>query len=173
MPAGPCVICGATNYALSMGGPSLCPSCDCGTPDPYMIPLLRREHDELTRRVKQLESAIRTHRSQKADDRCIEDDDRLYESLGDGIKCDRRVGDQCAMLENCKRFIQNRTEGGGWPTYAELDQQAGDLLKALQVLLEEASNFTVQDVNFMEPCFGHKGPALAEAAIAKATRTTD
>jgi hypothetical protein len=27
---GPCVICGATNYALSMGGPSLCPACDCG-----------------------------------------------------------------------------------------------------------------------------------------------
>lgn len=44
------------------------------------------------RRIDQLESAIRTHRSQKADDRCIEDDDRLYEALGDGIKCDRRIG---------------------------------------------------------------------------------
>ncbi len=45
-------------------------------------------------RIRQLENAIRTHRNQKADDRCIEDDDRLYEALGDGVKCDRRVGDQ-------------------------------------------------------------------------------
>ena len=30
MPAGPCVMCGAVNYALSYGGPSICPSCDCG-----------------------------------------------------------------------------------------------------------------------------------------------
>ena len=75
---------------------------------------------KLITRVEELETAIRTHRNQKADDRCIEDDDRLYEALHDGIKCDRRVGDQCAMLENCKRFIENRTEGGGWPTYQEL-----------------------------------------------------
>lgn len=27
---GPCVICGATNYELSMGGPTICPVCDCG-----------------------------------------------------------------------------------------------------------------------------------------------
>lgn len=27
---GPCVICGGTNYELSMGGPTLCPKCDCG-----------------------------------------------------------------------------------------------------------------------------------------------
>src|SRR5262245_47766499 len=26
---GPCCICGATNYALSMGGPTICPKCDC------------------------------------------------------------------------------------------------------------------------------------------------
>lgn len=28
--SGPCVCCGATGYALSMGGPSICPACDCG-----------------------------------------------------------------------------------------------------------------------------------------------
>jgi hypothetical protein len=27
---GPCVMCGKTNYPLSMGGPSVCPMCDCG-----------------------------------------------------------------------------------------------------------------------------------------------
>lgn len=28
--AGPCCVCGATNYPLSIGGPSICPACDCG-----------------------------------------------------------------------------------------------------------------------------------------------
>lgn len=28
--AGPCVVCGITNYSLSVGGPSICPKCDCG-----------------------------------------------------------------------------------------------------------------------------------------------
>ena len=28
--SGPCVICGDTNYALSCGGPTICPKCDCG-----------------------------------------------------------------------------------------------------------------------------------------------
>ena len=29
--SGPCIVCGARNYRLSCGGPSICPSCDCGT----------------------------------------------------------------------------------------------------------------------------------------------
>lgn len=68
-----------------------------------------------------LRQAIKTHRSQRADDRCIEDDDRLYEALGDGIKCDRHVGSKGEMLTNCARFIDRRCEGGHWPSYAELE----------------------------------------------------
>lgn len=30
MPYGPCIVCGKTNYPNSMGGPGICPSCDCG-----------------------------------------------------------------------------------------------------------------------------------------------
>jgi len=78
---------------------------------------------DLATRVITLEDAIRSHRAQKADDRCIEDDDLLYEALGDGIKCDRRVGDKAEMLRNCERFINNRCEGGGWPTYIELEAE--------------------------------------------------
>lgn len=85
--------------------------------------------NETANRIIALEAAIKTHRSQKADDRCIEDDDALYEALGDGIKCDRRVGDKAAMLRNCERFINNRCEAGGWPTYAEIE-------KALEAFLE-------------------------------------
>lgn len=88
---------------------------------------------KLSERISQLENAIKTHRSQKADDRCIEDDDRLYEVLGDGIKCDRRVGCKEDMLKNCQRFIENRCEGGGWPSYAQLEEK---LQKALKLIKE-------------------------------------
>jgi hypothetical protein len=30
MNVGPCIYCGVTNYASSMGGPHICPSCDSG-----------------------------------------------------------------------------------------------------------------------------------------------
>jgi hypothetical protein len=29
---GPCIVCGLTDYPLSMGGPEICPACDCGIP---------------------------------------------------------------------------------------------------------------------------------------------
>lgn len=74
-----------------------------------------------------LRSAIRRHRDQKADDRCIEDDDALYEVLGDGIRCDRRVGNKEEMLANCKRFIERRCEGGHWPAYQELELRIATL----------------------------------------------
>ena len=78
-------------------------------------------------RIKELEDAIKSHRAQKADDRCIEDDDRLYAVLKDGIKCDRRVGDKAQMLKNCQRFIERRCEAGGWPTYADLEKRIEEL----------------------------------------------
>jgi hypothetical protein len=77
-------------------------------------------YEALLNEVEALSAAIREHRSQRADDRCIEDDDRLYEALDDGIKCDRRVGSKEEMLRNCARFIERRCESGHWPTYQEL-----------------------------------------------------
>lgn len=75
-----------------------------------------------TKEAQALHAAIATHHAQKADDRCIEDDDRLYAAAG-LPPCDRRVGDKAAMLRNCERFIDRRCEGGGWPTYAELESR--------------------------------------------------
>lgn len=72
--------------------------------------------------VERLRNAIASHHAQKADDRCIEDDDRLYAAAG-LPPCDRRVGDKTAMLVNCARFIQRRCEAGGWPSYAELEAE--------------------------------------------------
>jgi hypothetical protein len=44
---GPCVICGLTNYPLSMGGPTICPSCDCGDFGPMKIERQRKEIERL------------------------------------------------------------------------------------------------------------------------------
>lgn len=71
---------------------------------------------------KTLLEAIREHHDQKADDRCWEDDDRLYAAAG-LPPADRRVGDKEEMLANCKRFIERRCEGGGWPTYQSLMEE--------------------------------------------------
>lgn len=53
---GPCVICGAVNYDMSMGGPTICPSCDCGhfgmnevQRQRDIIAALRAEIERLTR----------------------------------------------------------------------------------------------------------------------------
>lgn len=95
---------------------------------------------ESNARLLTLEAAIVTHRSQKADDRCIEDDDRLYEALGDGIKCDRRVGDKAAMLRNCERFVNQRCEAGGpWKSYAELEAE-NEMVRAVTEFIQDVCN---------------------------------
>lgn len=55
MPFGPCKLCGTSNYALSMGGPDVCPACDCGNfHDPGLVTKRMLElkppptHDERT-----------------------------------------------------------------------------------------------------------------------------
>ncbi len=99
------------------------------------VPVLQDRYDRLVYELDRLRAAIVEHRAQKADDRCIEDDDRLYEALGDGIKCDRRVGSKADMLANCARFIGRRCEAGGWPSYQELERQRDSLLLACKDIL--------------------------------------
>jgi len=100
---------------------------------------LLSERADLGAEVDRLRSAIAEHHAQKADDRCAEDDDRLYAAAG-LPPCDRRVGDKAAMLANCARYIENRCEGGGWPSYAEMESQAAEAREgrdALVALLRE------------------------------------
>ena len=46
MSSGPCVLCGAINYPPSMGGPMICPSCDCGD---FGVAKIQRQAAELAR----------------------------------------------------------------------------------------------------------------------------
>lgn len=86
--------------------------------------------------IERLQGAITEHHSQKADDRCIEDDDKLYAAAG-LPPCDRRVGDKSEMLKNCARFIERRCEAGGWPTYRELESKLEQAQAELARLKEE------------------------------------
>jgi hypothetical protein len=128
--------------------------------------------DELTaayQRIAVLESAIKSHRDQKADDRCIEDDDRLYEALGDGIKCDRHVGDQEAMLRNCYRFVCNRTQGGKWPSYVELELKIVALEQKVELASVELP--AAAPVPAAKPfCYGEILEALQSLGVSSANK---
>ena len=87
------------------------------------------EESELIRRYVLLRDAVRKHRSQKADDRCIDDDKAIYAALEDGIEADFHVGDKTEMLLNCARFIEKRCLGGKWPNYADLESVVQGLLE--------------------------------------------
>lgn len=76
--------------------------------------------------LAKLRAAVAKHHAQKADDRCHLDDDELYAAAG-LPPVDRRVGDKFEMIKNCTRFVERRCEGGGWPTYAELEAKVKEL----------------------------------------------
>jgi len=78
--AGPCAICGATDYSLSMGGPTICPACDCGPPNPKQVREERecllsalaardKENERLRAHERELLAALR--RSKEAYAECL------------------------------------------------------------------------------------------------------
>lgn len=79
--------------------------------------------------------AIVEHHAQGKDDLCWMDDDKLYAAAGLPPR-DHHVGCQLSMVQNCVRYIKNRTEGGVWPTYAELEKR---------IRLLEAENNELKD----------------------------
>ena len=86
-----------------------------------------------------LKAAIIAHRSAVFDDRCQFDDDVLYEAVGDGVKCNREVGNKFEMLKNCIRFVDVRCEGGGWLTYVQIKEQRDKLLAAVGDLVDASA----------------------------------
>lgn len=54
---GPCLGCGAENYGLSMGGPAICPACDC-TPTQERVRHLAEENRLLRQRIADLEAEL-------------------------------------------------------------------------------------------------------------------
>lgn len=59
------------------------------------------------REIERLKAAIREHRDQHGDDRCWEDDAKLYVVLGEPVP-ERPLPPPEEMLGNCRRYIQHR-----------------------------------------------------------------
>lgn len=89
-----------------------------------------RQVSRLAQSHELLLNAIKDHHAQKADDRCIFDDDKLYTAAGLPT-CDRRVGNKLEMVANCARFIDKRCEEGGWPSYVEIEKDLNDARKIM------------------------------------------
>jgi hypothetical protein len=103
-----------------------------------------KDRELLLARVDELMSAIKKHHDQKADDRCFMDDDVLY-SVAGLIPVDRRVGDKEAMLANCKRFLEQRCEAGGWRPYTELEKEIEELKAENKSLKWKINHQTEED----------------------------
>jgi uncharacterized Zn finger protein (UPF0148 family) len=58
---GPCVICGLTDYPLSFGGPTICPSCDCGDFGPVKIERQRKEIESQRAENERLKEHLATN----------------------------------------------------------------------------------------------------------------
>lgn len=118
--------------------------------------------DESNKRMTVLEQAIREHRAQKADDRCWEDDQKLYAALGDGDLGDNTTCDPCVMLENCKKFILHRMEGGSWPSYQQLQQEVTLLKAQVQLVTSDSALFDMADIAVRALRDGWQGEAWFE-----------
>ena len=55
--SGPCLACGATDYPLSMGGPGICPACDCYPPE-KRVGQLAAENRQLRAEVAELKKRL-------------------------------------------------------------------------------------------------------------------
>lgn len=57
--SGPCLVCGETDYPLSMGGPSICPACDMGQDLKTRLALYRKRIKRLEKQVEYWQSAFK------------------------------------------------------------------------------------------------------------------
>lgn len=52
MQLGPCCICGLRDYAESMGGPTICPTCDTGYTGVSLVKAQKKRIEELEEKLK-------------------------------------------------------------------------------------------------------------------------
>lgn len=55
---GPCVYCGALNYQPSIGGPGICPSCDCGNFGPDVVQRLGNQIEAMRKRLSDTDAML-------------------------------------------------------------------------------------------------------------------
>lgn len=55
---GPCLICGSFGYSMSMGGPGICPKCDCGHFDAVTVEMQAKAMADLRAEIERLRAAL-------------------------------------------------------------------------------------------------------------------
>ena len=90
--SGPCVICGDTNYALSCGGPTICPKCDCGQFDAATV-------EKQARVIADLRAQL----AKSCDNGRFEDSDWVCPRAAKGIEVDYLN----PLLDTMKRLSEN------------------------------------------------------------------
>jgi hypothetical protein len=110
--------------------------------------------------ARRLRAAIVKHRSQRADDRCHQDDLELYAALGDGVQADNTMPPREEFLANCARFYDRRCQGGDWPSYQQLEAENA----RLRLLVEAADALRCAVVSSYGPSLVLSDPVQAAAA---------
>lgn len=103
--------------------------------------------------------------AQRRDDRCWMDVAKVYEAAGLPPP-DASVGDQAAMLENCKRYVEVHCTGGPWPSYRELEAEVAWLKS-----LVPPEPDTPLDLNKMDEYVDGKVPGQDVATCLRVLRT--
>lgn len=85
MPSGPCIICGTVNYEPSLGGPDICPSCDCGHFGPDIV---RAQGEQIRELIKELD-VIR---------RLVRVDTALVQQLRESIEANAKLRQENEQL---------------------------------------------------------------------------
>jgi hypothetical protein len=68
---------------------------------------------QLAERVAVLEAAIRKHRAATGHDMCWENDEELWEVLGDDVREDHTPPPWCEFMQRCAAYRASR-DGRGW-----------------------------------------------------------
>lgn len=81
--SGPCVVCGATNYLPSLGGPEICPPCDCGDFGHVAVQRQRATIEDLSRKLEEAQKRAAFL-------------DQAYDGL---MIATNKIGDECAAKD--------------------------------------------------------------------------
>jgi uncharacterized protein (DUF342 family) len=117
---GPCVVCGRKDYPLSCGGPTICPSCDCGV-DPELTKqralvselkskneALEESLERLSHKFNALEATENLYHNQR--DMALRESETLKSQLDNAINaydsCAVERDDLKEQLERAKKYAE-------------------------------------------------------------------
>lgn len=114
---GPCIVCGTVGYAMSMGGPGICPSCDCGN---FGMPMVQRQGNDIV----QLRSELSQARARIAE---LESDDSAF----------RDAAEKCGMRRNAKASEIAQAFEDNWADLLRIHKEKCRYWLALKLIADD------------------------------------